>query len=406
MRILLKSLLLLFFCVSANAAKIEFVESVPVGTSLDSSYTLKTENVWVDMMMGAEHSIDLEMFYISNKKDEPLENILYAMKDAAERGVKIRILTGKIMKKDTLGSLAGLKGRKNIKIRFIDFKKVSGGGIQHTKFFIIDGERVFIGSQNFDWRAIKHIHELGLKITSKRAAKTFSAVFNADWKMAKSDDKKSVKKLFRSKLNFKPVTKENPEKAKVLEKNEEYYLAFGPKKLLFKGFSIEVDELLSLIKNAEKSISAQIMSYAITDYDKSRWKKLDKALRKAAKKGIKIKLIFADWAMKPKTDADIKSLAKVKNISIKISTIPQDKGGFIPYSRVDHCKYMLVDNKISFISTSNWGKSYFYSSRGAAVIIKGKNSAKVLKDIFNISWKGPYVKDLDINKAYKPVKKD
>ncbi|MCK4936932.1 MAG: hypothetical protein KAR84_08775, partial [Elusimicrobiales bacterium] len=320
MRILLKSLLLLFFCVSANAAKIEFVESVPVGTSLDSSYTLKTENVWVDMMMGAEHSIDLEMFYISNKKDEPLENILYAMKDAAERGVKIRILTGKIMKKDTLGSLAGLKGRKNIKIRFIDFKKVSGGGIQHTKFFIIDGERVFIGSQNFDWRAIKHIHELGLKITSKRAAKTFSAVFNADWKMAKSDDKKSVKKLFRSKLNFKPVTKENPEKAKVLEKNEEYYLAFGPKKLLFKGFSIEVDELLSLIKNAEKSISAQIMSYAITDYDKSRWKKLDKALRKAAKKGIKIKLIFADWAMKPKTDADIKSLAKVKNISIKIST--------------------------------------------------------------------------------------
>ncbi|MCK5107048.1 MAG: hypothetical protein KAQ76_05755, partial [Elusimicrobiales bacterium] len=139
MRILLKSLLLLFFCVSANAAKIEFVESVPVGTSLDSSYTLKTENVWVDMMMGAEHSIDLEMFYISNKKDEPLENILYAMKDAAERGVKIRILTGKIMKKDTLGSLAGLKGRKNIKIRFIDFKKVSGGGIQHTKFFIIDG---------------------------------------------------------------------------------------------------------------------------------------------------------------------------------------------------------------------------------------------------------------------------
>ncbi|MCK5357285.1 MAG: hypothetical protein KAJ48_02720, partial [Elusimicrobiales bacterium] len=80
MRILLKSLLLLFFCVSANAAKIEFVESVPVGTSLDSSYTLKTENVWVDMMMGAEHSIDLEMFYISNKKDEPLENILYAMK--------------------------------------------------------------------------------------------------------------------------------------------------------------------------------------------------------------------------------------------------------------------------------------------------------------------------------------
>jgi phosphatidylserine/phosphatidylglycerophosphate/cardiolipin synthase-like enzyme len=406
MKILLKSLLLLFFCVSAHAAKIEFVESVPVGTNLDSSYTLKTENVWVDMMMGAEHNIDLEMFYISNKKDEPLENVLYAMKDAAERGVKIRILAGKMMKKDTLASIEDFKGLKNIEIRFIDFKKVSGGGVQHTKFFIVDGKRVFMGSQNFDWRAIKHIHELGVKITSKRAAKTFQTVFDADWKMAKSDDKKSIKKIFAIKPNYKPVTKENPETAKVLERNEEYYLAFGPKKLLPKGFSVEINELLTLIKNAKKSISTQVMSYAITDYDKSRWKKLDKALRKAAKKGIKIKLIFADWTVKPKTEADIKSLSKVKNISIKISTIPQDKGGFVPYARVDHCKYMLVDNKISFISTSNWGKSYFYSTRSAAIIMKGKNSAKVLNDMFNMSWNSRYVKKLDINKEYKPVKKN
>ena len=197
--------------------------------------------------------------------------------------------------------------------------------------------------------------------------------------MAKSNDKKSVKKIFRAKLNYKPVTKENPETAKVLERNEEYYLAFGPKKLLPKGFSIEINELLTLIKNAKKTISAQVMSYAILDYDKSRWKKLDKALRKAAKKGIKIKLIFADWTMNSKTEADIKSLSKVKNISIKISTIPQYAGGFIPYARVDHCKYMLVDNKISFISTSNWGKSYFYSSRGAAIILRSEEHTSELQ---------------------------
>ena len=221
MKILLNSLLLLFFCISGYAAKIEFVESVPLGTNLDSSYTLKTENVWVDMMMGAERSIDLEMFYVSHKAGEPLENVLIAMKDAAERGVKIRILAGDMMKKDTLTSLKGISGRKNIEIRFIDFKKVSGGGVQHTKFFIVDNKRVFFGSQNFDWRAINHIHELGLRITSRRAAKTFQTVFNADWSLAKSNDKKSVKKVFCSKLNYKPVTKENPETARILEKNEE-----------------------------------------------------------------------------------------------------------------------------------------------------------------------------------------
>jgi len=36
--------------------------------------------------------------------------------------------------------------------------------------------------------------------------------------MAKSDDKKSIKKIFRAKLKFKPVTKENPETAKSIGK--------------------------------------------------------------------------------------------------------------------------------------------------------------------------------------------
>ena len=44
----------------------------------------------------------------------------------------------------------------------IDIGTVAGG-VQHAKFFIVDGEEVFLGSQNFDWRALKHIHELGVR---------------------------------------------------------------------------------------------------------------------------------------------------------------------------------------------------------------------------------------------------
>jgi phospholipase D3/4 len=405
MKMLLKSFLLLFVCVSANAAVIEFVESVPTETTLSSLYALETEQVWLDMINGAENNLELEMFYITNKKGEPLENILNAIKAATARGVKVKILAGKLMMQETLGSISSLKGLENIETRYINFSKV-GGGVQHAKFFIVDGKDVFVGSQNFDWRAIKHIHEFGVRIKSVRAAQTFQAVFNSDWSMAKADDEKSVKKIFSSKVDFEPVTKEKPEMAEVLGETEEYYLSFCPEKLLHEGFSVEINELLGLIKGAKKSVSAQVMNYAILDYDGTRWEELDKTLRAAAKRGVKIRLIFADWTMKAKTEKDIKSLSEEKNISIKISSIPQYTGGFIPYSRVDHCKYMLVDGKTSFISTSNWGKSYFYGSRGAAIIIKGSESARVVKGMFEMSWNSPYVKDLDVNKAYQPVKRN
>ena len=405
MKIPVKLFLLLFFCVFANAAEIEFVESVPVETVLGSTYTLRTQAVWLDMIKGAERGIDVEAFYIKNKKGEPFENVLNAIKNAASRGVKIRVLSGKLLMSESADSLAQLNGLKNIETRIIDFKKL-GGGIQHTKFFIVDGKEVFVGSQNFDWRAIKHIHELGIRIKSVRAAKTFQTVFDADWLMALYGDKKSVKKALSSKQDFKPVTRKNPEIAKVFGKNEEYYLAFGPRKLLPKGLSVEINELLRLIKKAKKSLSAQVMLYSISDYDKTRWNELDKALRKAAKRGVKIRLVFANWAMSPKTEEDIKKLSKQKNILIKISSIPQYSAGFIPYSRVDHCKYVLVDGKTAFISTSNWGKNYFYSSRGAAIIIKGAESAKTVKDIFERSWNSPYVEYVDAAKNYKPVKKN
>jgi len=50
----------------------------------------------------------------------------------------------------------------------------------HAKFFIADGAEVFVGSQNFDWRAISHIHELGAKVSDAKIAKAFGRVFDYD----------------------------------------------------------------------------------------------------------------------------------------------------------------------------------------------------------------------------------
>ena len=71
-----------------------------------------------------------------------------------------------------------------------------------------------------------------------------------------------------------------------------------------------------------------------------------------------------------------------------------------------HAKYMTADGDKSYISTSNWGPSYFTTTRSAAVLIYGREGARVLDDVFQKVWNGPYVQLLKQDKEYKPVVRD
>ena len=48
----------------------------------------------------------------------------------------------------------------------------------------MDSTQAFVGSQNFDWRALKHIHELGLRITDAPIVANVQKVFDHDWEAA------------------------------------------------------------------------------------------------------------------------------------------------------------------------------------------------------------------------------
>jgi hypothetical protein len=54
------------------------VESVPVGTSLDHPDIPDAHQVWLEMIEGAQMSLDFAMFYAVTKPDSRLEPILDA----------------------------------------------------------------------------------------------------------------------------------------------------------------------------------------------------------------------------------------------------------------------------------------------------------------------------------------
>ncbi|MCX5793503.1 MAG: phospholipase D-like domain-containing protein [Elusimicrobia bacterium] len=384
------------------AAELQLVESVPDETVYGSSFTARPQAVWLEMINSAAKTLDIEQFYIADQAGEALEPVLEAVKAAVKRNVKVRLIVDLAMIKESGRSLPPLRAA-GVDARVIDFKKKNGGGggVQHSKFFTLDGREVYVGSQNFDWRSLKHIHEAGLRIKSARAAADFNRVFEADWALAGG---KNAKKLLDKKAK-NAVTAAKPEEAGMNGSTVTYSLAFSPVGLIPNGFDTEIDAMTRLIKAAKKTLHGQVMNYALSEYGSKRWAELDEALRIAAARGVAVELIFADWSMGGKADRDIKALSKTDNIAIKISSLPQHSSGFIPFARVEHLKYLVVDGEAGFVTTSNWGPGYFLTSRGAGVVINGAAGAGILEDIFDRAWNGPYAQPVDPLKDYQPVKK-
>lgn len=393
-------LLALFFAaLPLRAAELQFVESVPDETVYGSTYTVRPQAVWLDMIGTSSKTLDIEEFYIADQAGEALEPVLAAVKDAVKRGVKVRLIVDSAMMSETKKALPALK-EAGVDARVINFKKAVGG-VQHSKFFIVDGKELYVGSQNFDWRSLTQIHELGLRIKSPLAAADFGRVFEADWAIAGgADPKKTLAKKGKA-----LVSAAKPEKAMLGGTEVSYSLAFSPKGAVPAGMDTEITEMIKLIDAAKKTVRGQVMTYSIEEHGSKRWAELDSAFRKAAARGVKVELAFADWGMGGKSDRDIKALSRTDNIIVKISALPLHSRGLIPYARVEHLKYLVADGETGFVTTSNWGPGYFLTSRGAAVILKGAPAAAVLEDIFYRVWTGPYVLPVDPVKEYQPVKR-
>lgn len=377
----------------------ELAESIPVETELQTSDLKRTFDVWKEMIKDAKSSICIETFYFADEKNQPLNDIISELKSSSERGVIVRIIVDSSFYSRNDKSVDSLEGYENISIRKIPLGNIAGG-VMHAKYFITDKENVFLGSQNFDWRALIHIHEIGVRIKNKRLAETFTDLFEYDWKLCEGSipfpDSKNI------------VSSADP----VIIDSEKYglikiYPAFSPQKLIHGDMNSEETELAGILENTREKLLIQIYSFSpATNKEGYTYLKIDSLLRIAAGKGVKIKLLIPDWALRGKSTDFLKELSKVNNIEIKIISIPQFSGGFIPYSRVDHCKYFISDNDISWISTSNWEYSYFHNSRNATLIMENAKVNKELETVFYRSWNSPYSEFIEINKTYEPVKRN
>ncbi len=82
--------------------------------------------------------------------------------------------------------------------------------------------------------------------------------------------------------------------------------------------------------------------------------------------------------------------------------VPRWSGGFIPYARVVHAKYMVVDGQSSWLGTSNWERDYFTETRNVGLIVEGAAFARELERYFSDTWTSPYTAEVDPRATYTP----
>jgi phosphatidylserine/phosphatidylglycerophosphate/cardiolipin synthase-like enzyme len=272
---------------------------------------------------------------------------------------------------------------------------------------VLDDADVFVGSQNLDWRAIDQIHEIGARVTNARLAATFEAAFDFTWKLAAEPSLPKAAIAAVKPPAFAPVTAEDPV---VLDAGSDdplvVFPAFSPPALMPRWLSTEQSALLRMIDASRQVLRIQVMTLSgYRDFGPDGyWAPIDTALRDAAAHGVKVRIIVADWSLHEPAQAYLKSLAVLPGIEVKFSRLPQAPRGFIPYARVEHCKYAVADERSVYIGTGNWSWNYFESSVDASVFVHGSRPAKTLSHIFDKDWNGSYVTTLEPGRDYAPAK--
>ncbi|HEX7602258.1 MAG TPA: phospholipase D-like domain-containing protein, partial [Polyangiaceae bacterium] len=159
---------------------VELVESWPLETSLDHPDIADAPDVWLEMIGAAKKTLDLGEFYASDQEGSRLHAVVEAVESAANRGVAVRFLVEEAFVSKYPETLLRFSKHAGITVRHFDRSKTMGG-ILHAKYFVVDGRQGYLGSQNFDWRSLEHIQELGVRLRQPALVAALGALFDADW---------------------------------------------------------------------------------------------------------------------------------------------------------------------------------------------------------------------------------
>ena len=369
------------------------VETWPSGTTLDHADVADAAEVWVEMIAGARERIDFVEFYGVTEPSGRLEPVIAALEEAVRRGVRVRFVFDAGFSERMPEVPARLAAIEGIEVRTLDFGPVAGG-VEHAKLFVVDDREAYVGSQNFDWRSLEHIQELGVRVTEPQLVAAVGALFRFDWALAGGASVDEARA-------GAPIAGRWPIEAHFMGETIRVTPVASPTGALPDEALWEWPLLRDAINGAEERVRIQVMSYHLRGHSGDEWRDLDDVLLAAARRGVTVELIVSRWEARPGRIEDLQRLEREPNIEVRIVTIPEAASGFIPYARTIHAKYATVDGRIGWIGSSNASGDYFVHSRNAGFFVEGRAFAARLDAFFSDVWESGYAAPVEPDRVYE-----
>ncbi|KAM6969614.1 5'-3' exonuclease PLD4 [Tautogolabrus adspersus] len=405
---------------STDQCSMVLVESIPqyVKYKANVTFGIPLEKAWKDLISVATHQVDVVSFYwtltgddisVNSSSDKPGRQILKDLEELPSRNVSVRLLSSIPSVRTNSTDLKRLK-EKGVQVRSVNFGRLTRG-VLHSKFWIVDRKHVFIGSANMDWRALTQVKELGVVIYNcSSLAKDLHKIFQSYWVMGQSNS--SLPQPWPAQYDT-VINKEHPLLVKTDNVSSLLYLAGSPPSFCPPSRTQDLEAILSIISDAHRFVDVAVMEYFPSmRYEKPQryWPFIDDAIRTAAfERKVEIRMLVScgrdsDPTMLP----FLESLASMDGIQIKVYIVPVGNQSDIPYSRVNHNKYMVTD-KVAYIGTSNWSGDYFLTTAGVGLVIsqhaphpvwKTKALQSQLRAVFDRDWNSEFAVHLADLKHY------
>lgn len=100
-------------------------------------------------------------YYFIFKGEKIFQSILKA---GTQLGIKVRIAQSEPTHENPSTDTDLLVRRKAALVRSVNFPRLVGGGVLHTKVWTVDGQHAYLGSANMDWRSLTQVKEMGVLI--------------------------------------------------------------------------------------------------------------------------------------------------------------------------------------------------------------------------------------------------
>ncbi|XP_056657573.1 5'-3' exonuclease PLD3-like isoform X2 [Monodelphis domestica] len=401
---------------SSTACRLVLAESIPEGMSFGPAgpRLLSTHRAWLHLIHRAQRRVDIAAYNVTLRsratgREHPSgwqgQEIFDQLLSLPSRGVRLRLAMNSPQPSEMDTEELGQHG---VQVTPVELEQLTGG-IVHSKFWVVDGRDLYVGSANVDWRALTQIKELGaILYNCSPVAQDLLSIFNMY--QALGGPGAVLPSSWPPKFSALSSLQQ-PIRLQLDGHSADVFLSSSPPALCATGRTSDLQAILSTISQAQEFIMVSVMDLmpqCMFCQPKRFWSELDSALRTAAcDRRLLIQLLISCWRH---SDPDMFIFLESLNIlsqpplscplHVKLFVVPvSEDQRHIPYARMNHNKFMVTD-KAAYIGTSNWSHDYFLRTTGVGLVILRPQGAEMLpvqqelRAIFERDWSSLYAQPL------------